>query len=91
MQPLLGKFVRNKEDLKNFEKKIFNFLSLKNNSEIEYSAEPKIDGISASLIYKDGKFVKGYLEEMEKKEKILLKISLIKIKSKIINIKNFPD
>ena len=50
----------NEEDLINFEKKIFNFLSLKDfDKNIEYSAEPKIDGISASLIYKDGKFVKG--------------------------------
>ena len=47
------------EDLNNFEKKIKNFLSLKNNVEIFYSAEPKIDGISASLTYKDGKFYKG--------------------------------
>ena len=44
----------NEEDLKNFEKKIINFLSLKSNTEIEYSVEPKIDGISASLIYKNG-------------------------------------
>ena len=44
----------NEEDLKNFEKKIINFLSLKNNIEIEYSVEPKIDGISASLTYKKG-------------------------------------
>ena len=49
----------NKEDLENFEKKIFNFLSLNNNYNIEYSAEPKIDGISASLFYKNGKFVQG--------------------------------
>jgi DNA ligase (NAD+) len=47
------------DDLKNFEKKIINFLSLKNTNLIEYSAEPKIDGISASLIYINGKFTKG--------------------------------
>ena len=49
----------NEEDLKNFEKKIINFLSLKDTNLIEYSAEPKIDGISASLIYINGKFTKG--------------------------------
>ena len=49
----------NEEDLKNFEKKIINFLSLNDVSNIEYSAEPKIDGISASLIYVKGKLVKG--------------------------------
>ncbi len=48
------------EDLLNFEKKIFNFLNIKKEEfEIEYSAEPKIDGISASLIYKKGKLVTG--------------------------------
>ena len=35
------------EDLLNFEKKILNFLSQSNNSNISYTAEPKIDGISA--------------------------------------------
>ena len=49
----------NEEDLKNFEKKIINFLSLKEMNIINYSAEPKIDGISASLIYVNRKFVKG--------------------------------
>ena len=49
----------NKEDLENFEKKIINFLSLKKTYIIDYSAEPKIDGISASLIYINGKFIKG--------------------------------
>ena len=47
------------EDLFNFEKRIINFLDKTESFEIEYSAEPKIDGISASLIYKDGKFVTG--------------------------------
>ena len=45
------------KDLENFEKKIFNFLNRK--IELEYSVEPKIDGISASLTYKDGLFVLG--------------------------------
>ena len=48
-----------KNDLINFEKKILNFLSLENNYRIEYSAEPKIDGISASLLYKKGRFIQG--------------------------------
>jgi len=47
------------EDLINFEKKILNFLSQKNNFEIFYSAEPKIDGISASLTYSNGKLIRG--------------------------------
>ncbi len=47
------------EDLINFEKRIINYLDKKNDFKIEYSAEPKIDGISASLTYKDGKFVTG--------------------------------
>ena len=38
----------NEKDLKNFEKKINNFLSYKKADKIEYSVEPKIDGISAS-------------------------------------------
>ena len=47
----------NKNDLVNFEKKIFNYLNQK--IEIEYSVEPKIDGISASLTYKNGLLVMG--------------------------------
>jgi len=47
------------EDLINFEKKIVNFLSKKKDFKIIYSAEPKIDGISASLTYKNGEFVRG--------------------------------
>ncbi len=47
------------KDLINFEKKIINFLNEKSSYEIEYSAEPKIDGISASLTYKKGEFVMG--------------------------------
>ena len=45
-----------REDLINFEKKILNFLSKDDDFNFSYSAEPKIDGISASLIYKNGVF-----------------------------------
>ena len=47
------------QDLENFEKKIKNYLNKTNSFDVEYSAEPKIDGISASIIYKNGKFQKG--------------------------------
>ena len=46
----------NEEDLINFQKKNINFLALDKNYEFEYSAEPKIDGISASLNYKKAAF-----------------------------------
>ena len=49
----------NYEDLKNFEKKILNFLDYKKNYVFEYSVEPKIDGISASLTYQRGCLVIG--------------------------------
>ncbi len=45
------------KDLENFQKKIFNYLNKK--IEVEYSVEPKIDGISASLTYKNGLLVLG--------------------------------
>ena len=51
--------VFSEEDLVNFEKKLYNFLSLAKKEKISYIAEPKIDGISASLTYKKGKFYKG--------------------------------
>ena len=80
------------EDLINFEKKIFNFLSLKNLDSIEYSAEPKIDGISASLIYKNGVFVKGLSRGDGKEgEDITENLKTIKDIPKIVSIKSFPS
>jgi len=48
-----------KENVADFIKKIRNFLNLKNSERIVFSAEPKIDGISASLKYINGVFVLG--------------------------------
>jgi len=45
------------EDLINFEKKILNYLNEK--ISLEYSVEPKIDGISASLTYLNGNLTYG--------------------------------
>ena len=47
------------KDLENFEQKILNYLNKTKEFEIEYSAEPKIDGISASLTYIDGNLTRG--------------------------------
>ena len=44
--------------MKDFKKKINNFLN-KKNIDIEFFAEPKIDGISATLIYENGVLIKG--------------------------------
>ena len=79
------------EDLLNFEKKIHNFLGKKNNSKIEYSVEPKIDGISASLNYKNGKFTTGLSRGDGKEgEDITANLKTINDIPKFISDKNFP-
>ena len=82
----------NREDLENFEKKISNFLSLKNNSDLEYSTEPKIDGISASLFYKNGKFIQGLSRgDGVEGEDITENLKTINDIPKILKGKNIPD
>ena len=48
----------NLEDMKDFIKKVKNFLKIDRNN-FELSSEPKIDGISAALTYKNGRLIKG--------------------------------
>ncbi len=80
------------EDLYNFEKKIKNFLSLKEKNKIYYNAEPKIDGISASLTYKKGKFYKGLSRGDGKEgEDITENLATIGDIPKAISFKDFPD
>ena len=80
------------EDLENFEKKIINFLSFKENSEIEYSTEPKIDGISASLTYKKGILATGISRgDGIEGEDITKNLKTINDIPKKIISKNFPD
>ena len=80
------------EDLVNFEKKIINFLSEKKDFKITYSAEPKIDGISASLTYRNGKFEKGLSRgDGNQGEDITKNIATIDDIPKNIISTNFPE
>ena len=89
MLSLANAFTR--DDLINFEKKIFNYLSVGKDFKIIYSAEPKIDGISASLIYKNGELKKGLSRGDGKEgEDITKNLKTIKNIPKKINSKDFP-
>ena len=80
------------EDLINFEKRIKNYLSLRNDFKISYSAEPKIDGISASLTFKNGQFHKGLSRGDGKEgEDITDNLKTIKDIPKKISHKDFPE
>ncbi len=82
----------NEDDLLNFEKKILNFLSQNNNSNISYTAEPKIDGISASLTYLKGKLISGLSRGDGKEgEDITLNLKTINDIPKNISSKDFPE
>ena len=82
----------NEEDLNNFEKKIVSFLSLGDANVIDYSAEPKIDGISASLTYINGKFVKGLSRgDGSEGEDITENLKTIKDIPTLITKINFPQ
>ena len=80
----------NEDDLKNFEKKIFNYLN--KNLKLEYSVEPKIDGISASLTYRKKKLVAGVSRGDGKIGEVITE-NLKTIKDIPLEIKNsnFPD
>ena len=82
----------NEEDLINFQKKNINFLALNDNYEFEYSVEPKIDGISASLSYKNGNLVKGLSRgDGEEGEDITENLKTIKDIPLNIPYKDFPQ
>ena len=79
-----------KGDLINFEKRILNFLSKNQGFQLYYSAEPKIDGISASLIYKNGEFKIGLSRGDGKEgEDITANLATIKDIPKKLSLKNF--
>ena len=77
-------------DLLNFEKKIFNYLNKK--IKLNYSVEPKIDGISASLTYIDKKLKFGVSRgDGEVGELITENLKTIKDIPLEIKNKDFPN
>ncbi len=79
-------------DLINFEKKISNYLDLNKNFKLEYSAEPKIDGISASLCYKNGELIMGLSRgDGSEGEDITQNLKTIKDIPQSISSKDFPE
>ena len=79
------------EDMKDFKKKINNFLN-KKNIDIEFFAEPKIDGISATLIYENGVLIKGLSRgDGATGEDILQNLKTIKSIPKKLSLTKFLD
>ncbi len=80
-----------KSDMIDFIKKIHNFLNLRNLN-LEFTCEPKIDGISASLIYEKGFLTKGISRgDGIIGEDILENLNTISSIPKKINSKKIPD
>ena len=81
----------NEKDLKDFLKKINNFLNV-NDDKIELFCEPKIDGISATLVYEKGLLKKGLSRgDGNTGEDILENLKTISNIPKIIKFKEVPD
>ncbi len=79
-----------KDDINDFIKKIKNFLNI--NQSIQFFAEPKIDGISATLIYKKGLLTAGVSRgDGMIGEDILQNLKTIKSIPKKIQSKEPPD
>ena len=79
----------NNKDMADFLKKINNFLNLKKNFELY--CEPKIDGISATLIYENGILIRGLSRgDGESGEDILENLKTIRDLPKKIIAKNVP-
>ena len=73
-------------------KKNFKLFSKDSNFKLYYSTEPKIDGISASLTYKGGKFEKGLSRGDGKEgEDITANLATIKDIPKVIQSEDFPE
>ena len=79
-----------KNDMVDFSKKINNFLNI-GKKNIELFSEPKIDGISATLVYENGNLIRGLSRgDGATGEDILENLKTIKSIPKTINNKEVP-
>ncbi len=79
------------EDINNFLKKIKNYLNYEPSTNIIINAEPKIDGVSASLLYINGFLVQGLSRgDGDYGEDITENLLTIQDIPKSITLKNFP-
>src|SRR5689334_16857272 len=46
-------------EVREFEARIVRFLGLASGDELDWAVEPKYDGVSAALLYQDGRLVRG--------------------------------
>tara|TARA_B100000780_G_scaffold278419_1_gene251906 strand:+ start:7666 stop:9684 length:2019 start_codon:yes stop_codon:yes gene_type:complete len=81
----------NINDMSNFYKKIKNYLNYETSQNITLIAEPKIDGISASLLYQNGILIQGLSRgDGEYGEEITENLMTISDIPKNITYKKFP-
>ncbi len=81
----------NQKDMKDFQKKINNYLNFEDKN-LELFSEPKIDGISATLIYEKGFLVRGLSRgDGIIGEDILSNLKTISDIPKVIKGQNVPD
>ena len=82
----------NEKDLKDFIKRVRKFLILNDKENIEFVCEPKIDGLSINLFYKNGKLINASTRgDGNIGENVTNNITNIKEIPKKLNSNNIPD